>query len=740
MKTLLKTALLAGAAWGAIATCASAEGAAPPPPSSDSTAQVSEVTVTARRREEIAKDVPIADTAYSAAKLDQLGTRTITDLEWTTPNLTLQVSRGTSSTLTAFIRGFGQQDPLWGFEPGVGLYVDDVYIQRPQAAVLDVFDVKSIEVLRGPQGTLYGRNTIGGAIKYTTAPIGDHWEVSAREQIGTYNEYDEIISAKAPIGQYFAAGIGFARYDRAGYGHNLFTGVDQDDKHLTSGRLTFEFRPSDSVFVRLNFDKTEDESHPYHGHREMSYLGWNPPPGKYDTYAGSGDKNHVVSEGESLLAQWRINDNWTAKSITAYRDGRTDTTIDFDETPNAWLDIPGRYRDHQFTQELQFLNSGPRLNGVSGIFFLDTTAAGAFDTVLGQAGLTILTDGYVITHSLSAYTNQQYAVTDKLTLEAGLRWTDDRKTGHVFRENYLGIRSPMFGNPSAIPIQNRTNYTHTNDFVDMSPRLSATYKFTPDITGYVTWSKGFQSGGYDMRGDAIAYPATVKGYRPEYVTSTEVGLKGYLFDRHLNFATDVFQADLKDQQITTQYPSGATVASVVDNVGASRARGWEGEGSLIVTPNLVLNATAAYIDAKYLKWAAFIPAPGCGCFVDVANQRFFQNTPKWTGSISGTYTFDLADNGRIHITPSAAYRGPYHIFEQPIPLLDQKTGYWLYNLDLVWNDPTNRFEVAIHGKNLSDVRYHTGGYNFPGALFANSVDGFYGPPRTWMLTLGAKFD
>src|SRR3954451_16489667 len=153
------------------------------------------IVVTARRRNELLLNVPIAVTAYSGEQLDRKGALDITDIADTTPNVTLEVSRGTNSTLTPFIRGIGQQDPVAGFEQGVGLYLDDVYLNRPQAAVLDIYDVERIEVLRGPQGTLYGRNTIGGAIKYVTRRIptdGPH--MSMRTNVGTYRQADLIVS------------------------------------------------------------------------------------------------------------------------------------------------------------------------------------------------------------------------------------------------------------------------------------------------------------------------------------------------------------------------------------------------------------------------------------------------------------------------------------------------------------------------------------------------------------------
>jgi iron complex outermembrane recepter protein len=157
-----------------------------------------DIVVTARRRDENLLDVPIAITAFSGETLLRQGAIDITDLSQTTPNVTLETSRGTNSTLTAFIRGVGQQDPVAGFEAGVGLYLDDVYLNRPQAAVLDIYDVERIEVLRGPQGTLYGRNTIGGAVKYVTRRLSDSPELRLRAVYGSYDQADGVVSGSVP--------------------------------------------------------------------------------------------------------------------------------------------------------------------------------------------------------------------------------------------------------------------------------------------------------------------------------------------------------------------------------------------------------------------------------------------------------------------------------------------------------------------------------------------------------------
>src|SRR5688500_13513752 len=198
-----------------------------------------EIVVTARRRTEVLQDVPIAATAYSGEQLERQGALDITDVSDTTPNVNLETSRGTNTTLTAFIRGVGQQDPVAGFEQGVGIYLDDVYLNRPQGALLDIYDVERIEILRGPQGTLYGRNTIGGAVKYVTRRLSDEPELRARANIGTYQQLDLVVSASTPLGASgIKAGASVARLGRNGFGKNLTTGDENYNKDIWAARGT----------------------------------------------------------------------------------------------------------------------------------------------------------------------------------------------------------------------------------------------------------------------------------------------------------------------------------------------------------------------------------------------------------------------------------------------------------------------------------------------------------------------
>ena len=235
------------------------------------TAGIEQVVVTARRREESLQDVPVAITALTADQLLEQNVRTLEDMTAYAPNIKVNAGRATSSTINAYIRGVGQNDPLWGFEPGVGIYLDDVYIARPQGALLDVYDVERIEILRGPQGTLYGKNTIAGAIKYVTRDIVNEdpaFNVSATG--GSYNQRDLKVSGSAPIvADHMYVGAAVAWLQRDGYGEIVDDGqprpynrVGQDvsDKDVLAARVNATFLWGESSKLRLLGDLIQDDS------------------------------------------------------------------------------------------------------------------------------------------------------------------------------------------------------------------------------------------------------------------------------------------------------------------------------------------------------------------------------------------------------------------------------------------------------------------------------------------------
>ncbi|CAN5300329.1 TonB-dependent receptor [soil metagenome] len=749
MKTMLKLVLLAGAAWSAAATTVAAQDAAPTPAGASAT--VEELIVTARRREESLKDVPVAVTAFSAETLERQGATDITSLSQTTPNITVQTARGSNSTLISYIRGIGQQDPLWGYEPGVGLYVDDVYIYRPQGAVLDVFDIQRIEVLRGPQGTLYGRNTIGGAIKYVTKKLGDEAGAKIKATYGSYNQTDLLVSGQTPVGGGLSVGGAYALYKRDGYGKNLTSGNDQYNKDVQAIRLSAEYAPNDDLFFRLAYDKVKDDSNARHGHRELPALvGGYKVLDVYDTQAGLSDDNAVETEGVSLTGSYAMTPNLTFKSITASRKGHTATHIDFDGTPAPTLDVPATYDDRSFSQELQAVYSDETVQGVFGLYYMNSQASGEFDTIAGNLGLAIADGGKVSTQSFAAFFDVSANFTDRFKVSLGARATRDHKRSNTFRLFYLGATPTPFqgGTPQPI-LQTRTNYSALRTFEQFTPRLSASYELTDDLNTYISYSQGYKSGGWDMRGDAVLTPQTVNGYQPEVVNAYETGLKGYLFDRRLSFASDVFLSKYKGQQVTTQVVVPTGIASSVDNAGASTLYGAEFEAQARFSTSLSGTVALGYIHAKYDTFSRFVPAgapnpvnpsqtiPAGGQIVNVADLYGFQNTPEWTGNVSLTWQGAVA-GGRLIVTPMVSYRDSYQQFEQPLPLLDQKA-FTLVDLTASWAPDSGRYKVSVAGKNLTDERYRTGGYNFGVPTYNNSVIGFYGPPRTYSASLEVKF-
>ncbi len=701
-----------------------------------------EIVVTARRREESLQDVPVAVSAYSGDQLDAAGAQDLTAISQTTPNVTLENSRATNSTLTAFIRGVGQQDPVAGFEQGVGIYLDDVYLNRPQGAVLDVYDVERIEVLRGPQGTLYGRNTIGGAVKYVTRRLDpDDASLRARFAYGSYNQMDVVLTGSLPLSDTFRIGGALAGLTRDGFGENLTTGDENYDKDVFAARVSAEWEPTSDVLVRISGDHTEDDSSPRQGYRLLAsgVSGSSPLSDDYDTEAGITllgpvTHNSVEATGGQVLIDWSPGANWTLRSITAYRDDKSESPIDFDSTAARSFDAPVVYTNEQFSQELQAIYEGERLTVVAGAYYLDANAYNAFDVYF--PGLTQLTIGDVDTQTWAVFGEATWDFTETLSLTVGGRYTEDERTSRVVRQFFGPGPSPAFGGPGVIgttePVPTFRG-SRTDDA--FTPRVILAWEPNPDLNLYASYSQGFKGGGFDPRGN-FANADVREGFLPEFVDSYELGAKFSLFDGRVRINSDVFFAEYTDVQIPGSLiipGPPVTFVGTVTNAGAAEMTGVEFEGTAQFTDNLSGALSFGYIDAEYTE---FIVGG-----VDVSNQRDVQNTPDWTGAGGLTYSLPLTIGptpGQLSFTGSAAYRGDTQQFEVAIPLLDQPA-FWLYDAAVYWTSDNDRWRVGVYGRNLSDERYITSGYNFPGAATDNSVLAFYGNPRTVTASVELRF-
>ncbi|WP_306252507.1 TonB-dependent receptor [Parvularcula sp. IMCC14364] len=774
-KILLKSALLSMCSTVALAGGVSAAMAQETGASAADDQDV--IVVSARRRDESLQDVPVAVTAVSGEKLEATGAVDITAVQRFTPNSTIEVARGTNSTLIAFIRGVGQQDPLWGFEPGVGLYVDDIYIARPQGAILDIFDVERIEVLRGPQGTLYGRNTIGGAIKYVTKDLNlEEPEFSARVNVGTYGQFDQILTGSIPLSDTFAIGGAIANYKRDGFGTNLTTGADHYDKDVIAGRLNALWVPTDTVKVRLAYDKTEDNSDAKHGHRLLPGVTNGEPVTSdiYDTRGGAGDDNSVESEGGSIIAEWNVSDAVTLKSITAMREDFTTTPIDFDALAVNDFDVPAFYDNEQFTQEILANFEYDRISGVAGLFYLDGQYDGAFDVVLGNFGVNVPTAGQVSKESIAVFADISIDLTDRVSLSLGGRYTEDDTEASVLRQTFLGTApSPLLGGPDRAAFATSSDFTSARTDDAFTPRVAINYEPNDDLTLYASFSEGFKSGGFDPRGNAgpefidadgdgqaddpsVTFQVITSGFAPEFVETYEIGAKGNLLDGNLTYAATAFWSDYTDQQITVQTAevdpiTGLdTFVSTVLNAGESEYSGLELEGLWRMSDVFSLDFMMGYIDAEINQAVTVVPdTTGAPVEVDISDQFVVQNTPELTGRLGLNANFPLDDGSNLLVTASASYRGDYNIFnvdnEGPAtdPLLPAGTepldpdSYTLFDASVVW-EVNDNWSLSLIGRNLTDEEYKVAGYNFAGSAQLG-VDGaysaFYGAPQTFTASI-----
>ncbi len=777
---------VATAALMALPSAGFAQEAAAVAPTASTGDASDEILVTARRRQESLQDVPIAVTAFSGEALERQGAIDITDLNDTTPNVTLETSRGTNTTLTAFIRGVGQQDPVAGFEAGVGLYLDDVYLNRPQAAVLDIYDVERIEVLRGPQGTLYGRNTIGGAIKYVTRRLADEPAFSARANLGTYKQADLILTASTPVADGIRVGASAARLSRGGFGDNLNNGLENYNRDIWAARGTVEIEPSSALFVRISGDYSKDKSDPRNGHRLIVGLVTGSPilDDVYDTRAGlNSPKQDVEAYGGAVRAELKISDDFTLKNILAYRKDNSHAPIDFDSQPARDVDVPAIYRNKQFSNELQLLYEGERLQGLAGLYYLDANANNVFDVVLATTspvvlpGLTASTQGNVDTKTYAAFADFTYNLSDQFSLSAGGRYTSDKRSATVIRANYLNGPTPALGGAGTQLGALTSNFNGEKTFKQFTPRVSLSFQPNDENTIYASWSKGFKGGGFDPRGLSTAAPdlngdgtrsaAEIFDYflfEPEKVDSYEVGYKASLFDRRLRLALAGFYADYRDVQIPGSV--GAVIGGIPTFVGvttnAAKAtfKGFEAEAVATLARDLTgegsrLNfaGTLGYLDAQFDKYITNIAGVGP---VDVSDFRHIQNTPKWT--LSGTLDYSTrVAGGDLSASTTLSYRSKTFQFETASPFLDQP-GYSLWDANLVWTSASDRYTIGLHAKNIADKQYITSGYQFlatngtTGVPLRNAagnvisslgtdgvVTAFYGNPRQVFVSLGVKF-
>jgi iron complex outermembrane receptor protein len=700
------------------------------------------VTVTARRVEERLQDTPVAVSAFSEKQLERLGAENIGAIQNSVPNLNLVQGRGSNSSANIFIRGVGQPDALATFDPAVGVYVDDVYISRIRGALFDVYDTARIEVLRGPQGTLYGKNTIGGALKVVTLKPSEEFSGRLFASFGTDNLMEFRARASGGLTDTLRAGISLYSADRDGFVTDPATGLDYNDKDTKAGRVSLYWDPDDKTEVRLNLDYTKENplitlGKAENGVRNAFAAVLAPVTGpsySFQTRTSmtlQRDENSLDHYGFGLTFTRELSSAWTLKSITAMRKLDYTDFIDIDATEFRVGDVLVDVNQNQQSQEFQFVyNGGGALRGVGGLYYLRERIFSHQEAYAQDffPGFVRFIDDDQTMNSFAAFASVDYDVTPEVTVTAGARYTQENKKYDRITTT-IGLVT-AFDAP-----QEKKSYN------DLSPSLTVTWNPGEDATYYAKVSKGFKSGGFNGRANsALELP---RNFEPESLWSYEAGAKYSWLDGRLIMNSAFFYNTYKDFQARVARGSGLTSVFSVINAGELEQYGAEFEVFYRPIDELQLQAQLGWLEASYAEFFDPRFAPD----TNPLNDRSW-NTPAFspdlTFRLGAVYTVDLDDAGNLDIGGDAAYRGDTalavdnadFVTRVPFPGMHQEA-YWLFNARIAWTSEDGRFTVAGIGKNLGDEVYRVDAQEF--SSLGGIRTSYFGAPRTYQVVVAVNF-
>ena len=710
-----------------------------------------DIVVTARRREEKLQDVPIAGTAIGGEALDQPGFDGVSDVAQVAPNLQFTPGQGgNSGGVSAFIRGVGENDFIITSDPAVALYIDGVYVARSFGATTELLGIDRIEVLRGPQGSLFGKNTIGGAINVVSrVPDGDRIEGDIR--YGSFN--DLRLRANVEAGLTDALSIGVAALGEWGEGwQKVPSGRNLGNRDVQAGRFTLHYdaSPIDAVLT-VDGLRRRQNSTPH------AMLAFTPTffSGLQSAFLGACCTVSDSIERTDTTAALNRDDTdatnatltlsvdagaGTLKSISAWR--RVHAVFGRDGDASAAVNYAGDIHDEtarQLSQELQYSTDlfGDRGTLLLGAYaFRERTrddtrlivADGLYPALIGAGfdpALATALDFNIdfrnrqTTTNYALFGNATFDITDALTLELGGRYTWEKK---VFAQDATRIYSqqPLFaGLPS---------YRLRENWKAFTPRASLSYKFTPDILGYVSFSRGFRSGGFNGRPTSVE---EIGSYDPEYLNAYEAGLKTQLGGR-VTLNLSAFRNDYTDQQllVSTVSPNTGLIVVRTDNAGKSRIQGIEVETDVRVSRALRISGSFGYLDAKYLRYTSVIG----GVPTDVSFRKPKQ-APDLTASGSIVYSAALSSAIDASFRLDAAYRSLTYIDVENTPLL-RAPDHAILNASAEFTLPARGLSLRLAVDNLTDKRVVTAGYDATSSF--GFVEGYFNDPRRYWVTLSYR--
>lgn len=794
--------LLASAALVAMPSTASAqaeaEAAAPDEdaaPSSEAVDQgVGEIIVTARKREENLQNTPISISAIGAAQLDAQGITSIMGVQDTTPNITFKnipSNSGVASNAAVYIRGIGQSDFAPGVDPGVGIYVDGVYQGRSVGGVFDMIDIDRVEVLRGPQGTLFGRNTIGGAVSITTAKPADYFHGKADVKVGTDNRVNVRGMLNMPLADTLFLKVSGGLFSQDGYVNapNLGTKLGNQDTKTARGMLLWEATPdleltlsgdymrdksNGAPFVLVGFDFAAPNNFGALNNLLATNFGAlgdcfdaanaanpnclnNQWLSRDTNYSSRDTFSDIKVWSAALTAEWDLTDDLALKSISSYRKVDALFAVDYDHSPiNVAYLTPDTFTQRQFTQELQLLGNAMdgRLDYLFGLYYFQEKGKDIgpidFNAVFAQSG------GFYNYNSWAAFSQLTYEITDKLSLTAGLRYTRDRKKflpDQFIIEDRLG---DLFGPANGTLVLSRCFVRSGPPILPPDVSCTADPVLNPNgnrILPYVTVHSNAErltpmvNLAYQWTPDIMTYATFSQGYKsggftqrifppessmptfePEKVNSYEAGLKLTTLDRMLRFNVASFYTDYSEIQLLVDGTPYGRLGPFYINAGDAEIKGFEAEATFAPGGDWLITGSAGLTDAKYTR---------LNNTVGLTLDSKFNYVPKWTLSASIQKEIDLGSAGIL--TPRVDWSYRSDTFNNINGLNDSllfQPAYSVFNANVRWEDPDGTYGLQFGVDNIADKKFQTFG-NFQQSFGTKTAS--YDRGRQWYLRASVSF-
>lgn len=680
--------------------------------------------VTARRRDESLQETPISITARSGEELEAMGVRNMIELGNFTPNVMTEASGIGPAVGAYYLRGIGSGRSGIDDEPPVGLYLDGVFLGSFDGTLLQVVKPKRVEVLRGPQGTLFGKNALGGAVQYISQePVFDETSGEIEASIGTFSRQDLTAFFNMPLNDELAMRITGASFKRDG---NVNRGdlPNANDTGTDFMRADFLWSPTPDFTARVAADFSTMKNNgggnvvrsiDITDRRARGYLNAGLDLRDWlvdDRYASQSTSPTYIDStqfGMSLTMDWFLTDDWGLKSITAYRENNQDSWIDRDATPFQYFEQIDLRAHEQVTQEFQLSLNTDRLTWIMGLYYFDESPFN------NRQRLEEIERGNGILHeifeesnqSAAVYTEGTYQVTDRFSLTLGARYTiEEKETSTIsYRE---GEEDDLVHPQNA------------DDFEAFSPRIVAQMQWTPEVMTYFSFADGFKSGGFNTRYNPTLPANGFIPYDEEYLENYEFGLRSQWLNNRLQFNATFFHSIYTDRQLT-QLTDLDTL--LITNGGEAEYDGLEIEGRFLLTPNFSIDFGLGKTDSEVTD---------VGRSEDLVLGEPVGNTPQWSYNFATQYNTYLGSGGQLVYRLSYGWKD-----EREIGVENNNTvqpAYGLLTARLTYRDPSDQWRVTVFGTNMLDEEYLTQFQNSRGLGMA-----VYSDPRQLGLTVGYSF-